>query len=237
MIADINAETGEQIVQSILEEGGDASFQLVDVGDPPSIRSAFGSIDHERPLSVLVNNTAALHLMPHDRLVGEIDLELWNTIHTVNLRGAMLCTQAALQLMVPNHRGSIVNVASIAALAGDLARSAYGAAKAGMLSLTRSTATQYGKIGIRCNAVAPGLILSERAQGNLDEAAQQWYLRHYPSQRLGTPEDVAQAVCFLASDHAGFINGQVLGVDGGFLIHAPTYADAWDKEIRGGFNQ
>jgi NAD(P)-dependent dehydrogenase (short-subunit alcohol dehydrogenase family) len=138
----------------------------------------------------------------------------------------MLCCKHAIPRLRARGGGSIVNMCSGAGLTGALSHSAYGASKAGIASLTQYVATQHGKEGIRCNAIAPGLIVTpSTADTYASGGVGAMMLAHHLSPRLGTPEDIAAAVVFLASPESAFITGQVLCVDGGMLAHAPYYAD------------
>jgi NAD(P)-dependent dehydrogenase (short-subunit alcohol dehydrogenase family) len=181
----------------------------------------YGQID------VLHNNAGAVELdtIGRDGDLRQLDVDVWDRTLAVNLRGVMLCTKHVAPIMADAGRGSIVNTSSGSGLAGHVTRSAYGASKAGVNAFTQYTATTLGRDGIRCNAVAPGLIMTPAAVRNLSEAEIDMFLRHTLTGRLGTPEDIAAMVAFLASDEAGFITGQVISVDGGALAHSPTYAD------------
>jgi NAD(P)-dependent dehydrogenase (short-subunit alcohol dehydrogenase family) len=136
----------------------------------------------------------------------------------------MLCCKHAIPDMLKRGGGSIVNISSGAALSGQLGIPAYSAAKAAVIALTRSVATLYGQKGIRCNAIAPGLILHERLAEIFPIEQIRIDAENILTPRAGTPEDIAATVIFLASDQARFINAQVLPVDGGLLAHTPTYA-------------
>jgi NAD(P)-dependent dehydrogenase (short-subunit alcohol dehydrogenase family) len=140
----------------------------------------------------------------------------------------MLVTKHGIATMLRQGSGAIVNTSSGSSIAGDIYNPAYAASKAAINSLTRYVATQCGKRGIRCNAVLPGLILTETAKNSLSPAQLGVIARQTLSPSFGTPEDVAGAVAFLASDDARFVNGQMLCVDGGVLIHMPHAADMAD---------
>jgi NAD(P)-dependent dehydrogenase (short-subunit alcohol dehydrogenase family) len=145
----------------------------------------------------------------------------------VNLRGTMLACKFAIPHLRSRGGGAIVNISSGAALAGASGYTAYAVSKAGIVTLTQYLATQHGKEGIRCNAVAPGLIVTPATESTYASGGVgAMMLRHHLSRRLGRPADVAAAVVFLASDEAEFINGHLLCVDGGLMAHQPYYADA-----------
>jgi NAD(P)-dependent dehydrogenase (short-subunit alcohol dehydrogenase family) len=187
-----------------------------DVADPASITAMAELVQsrHGR-CDVLVNNAAITSSSPV--ALEALPVELWDRIFHVNLRGALLCAQALVPMMFKQETGSIVNVASIAAQVATRV-GAYGSTKAAMLGLTRQMAVEWGPRGIRANAVSPGMIrtpLSEphyRQEGKLEHRTSK-----IPARRIGRPEDIADAVAFLASDASTYINGQDIVVDGGFL--------------------
>lgn len=173
-----------------------------------TVRMRFGRCD------VLVNN-AAVSAPPAP--LESLPLEVWDRIFHVNLRGPLLCAQALVPMMLEHGSGSIVNVASIAAHAPTRV-GAYGPAKAGLLGLTRQMAVEWGPRGVRANAVSPGMVRTPLSEVHYrDEAVLQKRTSRIPARRLGLPSDIADAVAFLASDGAGYANGQEIVVDGGFL--------------------
>jgi NAD(P)-dependent dehydrogenase (short-subunit alcohol dehydrogenase family) len=157
--------------------------------------------------------------------VAKIDVDIWDRTMAVNLRGVMLGCKHAIPRMLERGGGSIVNTSSGSAQRGDVALPAYAVSKGGVETLTLYVATQYGKQGIRCNAIAPGLVLTHP----VDDFGGQLYVNmleeHHLTPRVGQPEDIAQAVLFLVSDASGFITGQIINVDGGIVSHAPPVAD------------
>jgi NAD(P)-dependent dehydrogenase (short-subunit alcohol dehydrogenase family) len=178
--------------------------------------------------AILVNNAGIL--APHSSL-QDMQMKTWQKSMDVNLTGAMLCTQAFGRQMIRAGSGSIVNIASIAGYKAN-ATPSYSVSKAAVLGLTRHTAVEWGPRGIRANSVSPGFIQTAlSALHYADEAATKYRTSLVPVRRLGKPRDVANAVVFLASDAAGFINGQDLVVDGGFLettlMHSQPKADQY----------
>lgn len=223
--ADINEEAAARTVSLIEQAGGEALCLRVDITRESDIRdlvaatlSRFGKID------VLVNNAAVGSAKDHD-IVG-MDTEVWDHVMLGNTRGTMLCCKYVLPAMIERGDGAIVNIASGAALTGQLTNAAYNAAKAAVISLTQSVATMYGKQGIRCNAIAPGLILHERLAAFFPQPYIQMDKDNVLTPQQGTPGDIAEAVLFLASSASRFITGHVLPVDGGLLSHSPFYAQA-----------
>jgi NAD(P)-dependent dehydrogenase (short-subunit alcohol dehydrogenase family) len=197
-----------------------------DVRDPESLeRVAAMAVGRFGRLDILHNNAAAMHLLREDGDALSTDLAIWDAMLDINLRGQLLVMRAVLPQMLEQQSGSIVNTSSVTGLAGDLLLTAYGASKAAVLHLTKSVATQYGRRGIRCNAVVPGLIRVTRPGGGLPEEALRQHVRQQLLDLVGEPEDIARAVAFLASDEARFITGQALVVDGGLTTHISSYAD------------
>jgi NAD(P)-dependent dehydrogenase (short-subunit alcohol dehydrogenase family) len=232
-VADIAADPAHAVVDAITANGGAARAQVVDVADPARVEAmvadtvaAFGGLD------VLHNNAAALDQNARDQDIVSMDLETWHRVIAVNLTGPMLGCRFAIPLMLERGGGAIVNTASAAAFYGGTSLLAYSTSKAGLVALTRNVATAYGDRGIRCNAVAPGVVVAREAQdalgGPMGERLRRYSTSHLIG-RLGYPEEIARAVAFLASDEASFITGEILRVDGGFTAHSPTYAT--DREL------
>jgi NAD(P)-dependent dehydrogenase (short-subunit alcohol dehydrogenase family) len=180
-------------------------------------------------VGVLVNSAAPVALALRERPADRLEVATWDEMLRVALRGTMLCSRAALGRMVPAGDGAIVNISSIHAYAGDLALVAYPVAKAGIIALTRAIATQYGRSGVRCNVVCPGTI----PPPDLSPADLARRLRHQAIGRPGDPDDIAQAVAYLAGPAASFITGQALVVDGGVLCHLPSFADGGHVQASG----
>jgi len=227
-VADIREDAAAEVADSIQTAGGNARAQQADVAEPTDVEamvadtvSTFGGLD------VLHNNAAVIDLNRVDQDVVTMDLSTWDRVLAVNLTGSMLGCRFAIPVMLERGGGSIVNTASAAAFYGSDSLAAYGISKAGIVSLTRSVATAYGEQGIRCNAVAPGVVVARDVQehlgGPMGERLRGITTSHLVG-RLGYPEEIAAAVAFLASDAAAFVTGETLRVDGGFTAHSPTYA-------------
>lgn len=235
VIADINVEAAEQLASELWAAGQEALAVGVDVSDEAGVASmiaesvtAFGGID------VLVNNAALLaheHLV-RDAAITDLDVDNWDRTMAVNLRGVMLGCKHAIPHMVPRGGGAIINAASIAALTGDALRPAYGASKGAVVAFTRCVATQYGHRGIRANAIAPGLMLTEHALDNIGRDMIEETNTERLIKRPGTPEDFAGLAVFLASDDAAWITGQTYVMDGGLTAHRPAYTLEAYKEWR-----
>ncbi|NUY04854.1 SDR family oxidoreductase [Paraburkholderia youngii] len=227
VVADLNLEGAQEQVRRIEESGGRAVATRVDIGDEGSIDAMFElTLKTWGGLDILHNNAAATSLSSTvDAAVETVDVAVWDDTMRINLRGTMLASRRALPLMRARGGGSIINTSSGSAQAGALGYSAYGVCKAGIENLTRYIAAQHGKEGIRCNAIAPGLIVTPVTQAYYAGVLGEMMLSHHLTPRLGQPEDIAHAVIYLASDEAAFVTGQVFNVDGGLLSHQPYYAD------------
>jgi NAD(P)-dependent dehydrogenase (short-subunit alcohol dehydrogenase family) len=227
VVADINADGARAVADRINAAGHAAIATATDVRSEADVRAMVdAALARFGRLDVLHNNAAALG---NDVLGQDVDLvtmtvELWDLTMAISLRGVMLGCKYALVPMLAQGSGVLINTASVAGQTGDVKRAAYGSAKAGVETLTKYVATMYGKRGIRCNAIAPGLILSPPAVANLTPEMLEATLRNRLVARAGTPEDIAAMAAFLASDEAGFITAQTINVDGGVLAHHPAYS-------------
>ncbi|MFE4254078.1 SDR family NAD(P)-dependent oxidoreductase [Streptomyces sp. NPDC056910] len=228
VVADLAVEAAELTVERISAAGGQAAAVRCDVSVEEDVENAillaertYGRVD------IVHNNAGAMHLVPKDRPVGDLPVDIWDQTMAVNLRGPMLGCKYGVRAMLRSGGGSIINTSSAAALAGELTETAYGVSKAAVLQLTRSVATQYGRYGIRCNAILPGMVAVERqasadtASSDLREALAANHLTPY----IAVPADIAYAVAFLASSEARFVTGHSFSVDGGMTAHQPMYLD------------
>ncbi|MDQ6522929.1 SDR family NAD(P)-dependent oxidoreductase [Nocardioides sp. LHD-245] len=234
VVADLDRPAADVLADDLTARGLAASAAGVDVSDEAQVSALFDRVraEHGR-LDVLHNNAAAMGLTFRDPVVTRVDVASWDRTFAVNARGVLLGCKHAIPLMLEDGGGAIVNTTSISGDVGELTMSAYGASKAAVSQLTRAVATQWGRQGIRCNAVAPGLILSPSGE-QTPEPLQEIYRRHVLTPHLGTPDDVARLVAFLASDEARYITAQVLRVDGGLVDHHPIVADFadWAASVR-----
>jgi NAD(P)-dependent dehydrogenase (short-subunit alcohol dehydrogenase family) len=212
-IADVDPQRARNAARNIEEQGGRAMSIVADVSDVAAIqrmvaatRESFGRID------ILVNNAGIGGNTPF----LETTLEEWTRILNVNLTGAFLVAQAVAKDMVAMGGGKIINIASLSGQRGGTGRAAYGAAKAGLELLTKVMAVELAAYGINVNNIAPGPIETEMAKVAHDNATREAYERLVPMRRYGTPEEIADAAVFLASEESRYVHGHTLNVDGGF---------------------
>jgi NAD(P)-dependent dehydrogenase (short-subunit alcohol dehydrogenase family) len=231
------ADLFEESAVKAAEHLGDQAFPIrFDAAEPESVKemiertvARFGRID-------ILHNNAALtdpERQSQDTTAIDIPLDIWNATMSINLTGYLLGCKYALPHMIAGGGGSIINTASGSGIAGDLARIAYGSSKAAIIALTKYVATQHGHQGIRCNAIAPGVILTPALSRTVPGLAD-IIKRHVLTPRFGTPEDIAALVAFLASDESGYITGETISINGGSLSHQPHYADLAAAMARAG---
>jgi len=212
VVADVNAELGERKAAEIRSNGGQAIAQHVDVIEEASVQALFETtIAKWGRLDILINNAG----FTRDMRITKMSVGDWDAVVDVILKGAFLCTRAAVLIMAEYGWGRVVNISSRAHL-GNRGQANYSAAKAGVIGFTKAMALENGRNGITVNAVAPGIIGTDAVLtlphfSKIKEAAE----LNTPIPRIGEPEDVAHAVAFLASEHASYITGDVLHVTGG----------------------
>ena len=209
-----SAEKAEALVSELRALGCDAMAVQADVSDAEAITRAIRTVEHAfSPIHLLVNNAG----IAQQDLFQYTDATLWRRLFAVNVDGAYHTIQAVLPAMIARRAGSIVNISSMWGLRGASCEVTYSATKAALIGLTRSLAMELAPSHIRVNCVAPGVIHTDMVD-QLGEETISALCEQTPIGRLGTPEDIAQAVAFLASDKASFITGQVLTADGGFIL-------------------
>jgi 3-oxoacyl-[acyl-carrier protein] reductase len=209
-----NQEKLDQLAADIASKGGTVAVFPFDVADEDQIKSGFkAAIAQFGKIDILVNNAG----ITRDQLVMRMKRADWDSVINTNLTSAYLCIQQAIGSMLKQRWGRIINVTSIFGQMGQAGQANYAASKAGLIGLTMAMAREVGSRNITCNAVAPGFI--ETAMTSvLGDDFKQNAMKMIPLGRIGTPEDVAGAVAFLASDEASYVTGHVLNVNGGMLM-------------------
>ncbi|WP_419953604.1 SDR family NAD(P)-dependent oxidoreductase [Methylobacterium sp.] len=228
VVADLDGDGAATVCDEIRRAGGTAISMRCDVADEPQVQAVVERACNEfGGLDILHNNAAALGPAApgRDVDVADLDVDMWDRTMAVNLRGVMLGCKHAIPAMLSGTGGSIINTSSGSAEVGDLTNPAYATSKGGVNTFTLQVAAQYGKRGIRCNAIAPGLVLSHGVERFGGQRYVDMLEEHHLTPRVGVPGDIANAVLFLASDESSFVTGQILRVDGGILSHAPPVAD------------
>lgn len=225
VIADFNVEAAVELAAKLQSQGFEAVGCFLDAGKEDSIREAVEfTVSTYGTLTVLHNNVGLTNLRK-DLDVVNMDLEEWDHLMDVNLKSVLLGSRFAIPHMIKAGGGSIINTASMAGFAGDATRTAYGASKGAVINLTKYIATQYGKHNIRCNGVAPGLILTPAAEKNMPAAVLNIFEKFNALPYHGEADDIGYTVLFLASDESKFITGQTIQVEGGHYMANPSIAD------------
>jgi len=209
-----NAVAAEATAEEVSSLGGEPLLLPGDATDQAAVASMFESLlGHWGRIDVLVNNAGIVR----DTLILRMSDDDWDSVIATNLRSAFLCTRAALRSMLRQRNGRIINVASISGLRGNAGQANYAASKAALVGFTKSVAREVASRGITVNAVAPGLIETD-ITAQMPEKARDALVQQIPIGRMGTPDEVAEVVSFLASDPAGYITGQAIVVDGGLAM-------------------
>jgi 3-oxoacyl-[acyl-carrier protein] reductase len=211
VLTDVLAEAVEQAAKDLAASGAKTGFATLDV---TSLESAQQVVDlvlqrHGR-VDILVNNAG----IARDQLLMRMKREDWDAVLAINLTGAFNCSQAVLRPMMKQRSGRIISISSVVGQMGNAGQSNYAASKAGLIGFSKSLAREVASRGLTVNVVAPGLIDTDMTRALPDAVRDEWVSK-VPLARFGTPEDVAQAVCFLAADEASYVTGQVLAVNGG----------------------
>ncbi len=209
-----NQEKLDELVKEITGAGGQASAFALDVANEEQIKTVFkDAIAQLGKIDILVNNAG----ITKDTLIMRMKRADWDAVINTNLTSAYLCTQQVISSMLKQRWGRVINITSVFGQTGQAGQANYASSKAGLIGLTMALAREVASRNITCNAVAPGFIETSMTSG-LSEEFKQTALKVIPLGRVGTPDDVANAVAFLASEEASYITGHVLNVNGGMLM-------------------
>lgn len=215
VVADIDSDSAREVADSMQQSGEESLAVTVDVASRQDVTHMIEqTLRYFGRLDILVNNAGISPLSDFE----DIDDAAWDRVLAVNLKGPFLCTQAAIQPMMEQRWGRIIMVSSVAGKIGGLRTSVhYAASKGGLIPMTFCIARRYAQYGITANIIAPGQIETDMTIG-WTEGTKQHFLDLIPVRRMGQPDDVAAAVVFLASEEAGFITGEIIDVNGGYLM-------------------
>ncbi len=209
-----NAEKGKAFVEAMAKEGYTICFDAVDTSNYEQVVAATKIVfDANGKIDILINNAG----ITNDSTLKKMTPEQWQSVIDINLTGTFYCTKAVNQYMVEAGWGRIINVSSVVGLYGNFGQTNYVATKAGVIGMTKTLCRELGKKGVTVNAVAPGFIATDMV-AKMPEDVLAGMVAKVPVGRLGKPEDIANAFCFLASDEAAYVNGAVLSVDGGMTV-------------------
>jgi 3-oxoacyl-[acyl-carrier protein] reductase len=214
VVAAARAEHAREVVDQIAAAGGQAHAASVDVTDRESVeRLVAGTLERSGRVDILVNNAG----IARDQLLLRLKPEDWDAVLATNLTALFTCAQAVIKPMIKQRAGRIISISSVVGQSGNAGQANYAASKAGIIGFSKALALEVASRGITVNVVAPGLIDTDMTRALTGGAHETWASK-IPLGRLGTPEDIAGAVCFLASDAASYITGQVLAVNGGMYM-------------------
>jgi 3-oxoacyl-[acyl-carrier protein] reductase len=214
VVAAARGDNAAATVDAIAASGGKAEAAAADMGDAAAIDALVsGTLQRHGRVDILVNNAG----ITKDQLMLRMKREDWDVVLATNLTGAFALTQAVLKPMIKQRGGRIVCISSVVGQSGNAGQANYAASKAGLIGFAKSVAQEVASRNITVNVVAPGLIDTDMTKAITGGARDEWAAK-IPLKRLGTPDDVAAAVCFLASDEAAYITGQVLAVNGGMYM-------------------
>ena len=214
VVAAARADNARDTVDAIAAAGGTAEAVTLDVTEAAAVDAVVsGVLERHGRIDILVNNAG----ITRDQLMLRLKRGDWDAVLATNLTSAFTLTQAALKPMIRQRAGRIICISSVVGQSGNAGQANYAASKAGLIGFAKSVALEVASRNITVNVVAPGMIETDMTRAIADKAREEWESK-IPLKRLGTPDDVAAAVCFLASDEASYITGQVLAVNGGMYL-------------------
>ncbi|QCG68148.1 SDR family NAD(P)-dependent oxidoreductase [Pseudomonas veronii] len=224
-VIDIDGDAAGSVAESIKALGGQAVAIRTDVSSEEQVQAMVAQVkQHFGRIDVLHNNAAVLNVEQRqkDRDICNLDMAAWDRAIAVNLRGAVLCSKYSIPVMLEQNRGSVIFATSGLGMQGDMSLTGYATSKAGLMMLPRLIAAQYGKQGIRANAVQIGLAPAENAHQSMPAEVLDILRDNHLTPELGTPRQIADVVAFLACDESSFVTGTTLVADGGFSSHTPS---------------
>ncbi|OHV06924.1 SDR family NAD(P)-dependent oxidoreductase [Mycobacterium talmoniae] len=222
-VTDVDIDAATAVAAAIKQTGGQALALRLDVAEEQQWATAIATVrDQLGPVTVLHSNAADISIFVRDNDLLNLEAEVWDRAFAVAARGSMLAAKHTLPHMIEAGRGSIVYTSSVKGRTGSSTQISYSSAKGAIDSLTRVIATTYGQFGVRCNAVAPGVVDTPAARANVPDELRRQIIDSQLLSRLAEPEDIAHTVVFLASDAAAMITGHTLVVDGGMTEHVPV---------------
>ena len=214
VVAAARGDNARGTADAIVASGGRAEAVALDVTDAEAVERALGGLlERHGRIDILVNNAG----ITRDQLMLRLKRGDWDAVLATNLTSAFTLTQAVLKPMIRQRAGRIICISSVVGQSGNAGQANYAASKAGLIGFAKSVALEVASRNITVNVVAPGMIETDMTRAIADKAREEWESK-IPLKRLGTPDDVAAAVCFLASDEASYITGQVLAVNGGMYL-------------------
>ncbi|NIA10924.1 MAG: 3-oxoacyl-[acyl-carrier-protein] reductase [Nitrospiraceae bacterium] len=214
VIWDMDEENAKKVSDECKSFGTDSMGQKVNATDREEIQKGVAEIKEKfGQIDVLVNNAG----ITRDALLTQMDEKMWDAVIDVNLKGTFNCTQFVVPVMEEKNQGSIVSIASVVGIYGNMGQTNYAASKAGIIGMTKSWSKELARSGIRVNAVAPGFIKTPMTK-KVPEKVINYMVKRTPLRRMGEAEEVANAVLFLSSNEASFITGHILQVDGGLTL-------------------
>lgn len=213
VVAAARGENARETVDAIHAAGGQATMVAADVTDPQAVAALVAAAQQAGGVDILVNNAG----ITRDQLMLRMKRDDWDAVVATNLTAAFTTSQAVLKPMIKQRRGRIINITSVVGQSGNAGQANYAASKAGLIGFTKALALEVASRNVTVNAVAPGLIETDMTRAIGEDAHKTWADK-IPLGRLGTTDDIAAAVCFLASDEASYITGHVLAVNGGMYM-------------------
>lgn len=227
-----NLDLAKEKADKLISQGYTVKYVYNDAGKPESYVSMVEEVVNSAGrIDALVNNFGTSN-PGKDLDFRGTDTEVFLDTVNINLRSVFMGSKEAVKYMSKQGGGSIINISSVGGLVPDISQVAYGTSKAAINYLTKLIAVHEAKNNIRCNAVLPGMTATDAVEKNLSEGFRELFLRHIPLKRMGTPEEIAAAVVYFASDESAYTTGQILTVSGGFGLATPVYGDLSDKTSR-----